>query len=128
MLKGLTKMHSRLALLLCCAGLAGVAVATRDLSADGRSLLQTETDCKRSIDNCATCRYAFFHGTVTKAICLSCDAGYVVAEEGRMCCEWPAGGVGGWLRTRGQGAQPQRVRRRQSPWPAVGAVLSNYSP
>jgi hypothetical protein len=89
-------MHSRLVLLLCLAGLAGVAVATRDLSADGRGLLQTEADCKRSIDYCSTCRYAFFHGTVTKAICLSCDTGYVVAEEGRKCCEWLAGGAVGW--------------------------------
>jgi hypothetical protein len=88
-------MPSRLALLLCLAGLAGVAMA-RDLSADGRGLLQNEVDCKRSIDNCATCRYAFFHGTVTKAICLSCDAGYVVAAEGRQCCEWLASGAVGW--------------------------------
>ncbi|GBF88748.1 hypothetical protein Rsub_01649 [Raphidocelis subcapitata] len=83
-------MHSRLVLLLCLAGLAGVAVATRDLSADGRGLLQTEADCKRSIDFCSTCRYAFLHGTVTKAICLSCDTGYIVAEEGRKC--WCAPG------------------------------------
>ena len=34
-------------------------------------------------------RYQFYKGTVTKAICTLCDAGYKVAQAGRACCELP---------------------------------------
>ena len=32
-------------------------------------------------------RYQFYRGTVTKAICTSCQIGYAVKSSGRACCE-----------------------------------------
>ena len=32
-------------------------------------------------------RYQFYRGTVTKAICTSCQDGYTVKSSGRACCE-----------------------------------------
>ena len=34
--------------------------------------------------NCKACRYQFFRGTITKAICTQCDTGYVVKAAGRV--------------------------------------------
>jgi hypothetical protein len=66
----------------------GAADAARELGASGpagRSLLQTATDCDRSIKHCSQCRYQFFRGTVTKAICTQCQPGYSVRASGRSC-------------------------------------------
>jgi len=79
--------------LFCLAALFSAALASRELVSDefdsGRQLLQTPnaTDCSRSVPNCKTCRYQFFRGTVTKAICLTCELGYAVKASGRACCE-----------------------------------------
>ena len=35
----------------------------------GRELLQSANDCTRSVPHCAACRFQFFRGTVTRAIC-----------------------------------------------------------
>jgi hypothetical protein len=88
----------RLAILLCLAAVCGSALATRadlfDASGDaGRSLLQqTGTQCSGAITHCNACRYQFFRGTVTRAICTACDTGYVPKALGTVCCElhgWP---------------------------------------
>jgi hypothetical protein len=80
-----------LALFCLVALFSSVALASRELSADnGRQLLQSPnaTDCSRSVPNCKTCRYQFFRGTVTKAICLTCEVGYAVKASGRGCCKF----------------------------------------
>jgi hypothetical protein len=46
---------------------------------------QTEADCDRSVKNCRQCRYQFFRGTTTKAICTKCDTGYLPKASGRAC-------------------------------------------
>ncbi|KAI8470423.1 MAG: hypothetical protein J3K34DRAFT_521329 [Monoraphidium minutum] len=85
-------MPSRLSCLLLLAAVLGAAHAAReldDVSADaGRHLLQASpnaTDCDRSVKNCIACRYQFYRGTVTKAICTTCATGYVVKASGRAC-------------------------------------------
>lgn len=58
-----------------------------------RQLLQTTptpADCAASVRNCVACRYMFYRGTVTKAVCLRCETGYVVKASGRSC--WCAPG------------------------------------
>ena len=36
-------------------------------------------------------RYQFYKGTITKAICTSCQAKYIVKKSGTACCEsWGA--------------------------------------
>lgn len=46
---------------------------------------QTEADCDRSVKNCVQCRYQFFRGTTTKAICTKCKTGYLPKASGRAC-------------------------------------------
>ena len=57
-----------------------------------RQLQQTQADCARSVPGCKACRFQFFKGTVTRAVCTQCDTGYVVKKSGQECCEccWPA--------------------------------------
>jgi hypothetical protein len=79
----------RLALVLCLAALCGSAAAGRpdlfDVSGDaGRGLLQSGADCS-SIPNCATCRFQFVRGTVTRAVCTACNTGYVPKALGTAC-------------------------------------------
>ena len=78
--------------LVLLAALCGAALG-RDFSPAGRELLQTPTadECARSVPNCKACRYQFFRGTVTRAICTQCTTGHVVKESGRSCCECPSG-------------------------------------
>ncbi|KAI8467373.1 MAG: hypothetical protein J3K34DRAFT_523771 [Monoraphidium minutum] len=93
--------HSDLALAVL-ALLAGAAAAARapGLAAPGaappggadgpagRQLLQASpnaTDCDRSVKNCVACRYQFYRGTITKAICTRCAIGYNVKASGRAC-------------------------------------------
>jgi hypothetical protein len=87
--------------LICLAALCGAAAA-RDLSmfdvaAHGRELLQSTTECSRSIANCDTCTFRTV-GSTTRAICTKCATGYVVKASGRACCEfsaWVEGKKGG---------------------------------
>lgn len=45
----------------------------------------TAADCNRSVRHCDTCRYQFFRGTTTKAICTKCETGYLAKASGRAC-------------------------------------------
>jgi hypothetical protein len=89
-----------LALFCLVALFSSAAMASLEVSADGdqqgRQLLQDGTDCDRSIKNCATCRYQFYRATVTLAICLTCQPGYVVKASGRGCCEFLGWAGVGW--------------------------------
>lgn len=51
----------------------------------GAALAQTSDDCSRSVPNCRSCRYQFYRGTVTRAICTRCNTGYAVKQSGRSC-------------------------------------------
>jgi hypothetical protein len=88
-----TQLYSmRLAVLLCLAAVCGSALASRpdlfDASGDaGRALLQDSAACGAAIQNCNACRYQFFRGTVTRAICTACGAGFVPKALGTACCE-----------------------------------------
>ncbi|GBF88751.1 hypothetical protein Rsub_01652 [Raphidocelis subcapitata] len=76
----------------------GLDDARRERRGDGlgggaqrqRRLLQTADDCARSVPKCVACRYQFVQGTVSKAVCLACEQGYVVKAAGRAC--WCAPG------------------------------------
>lgn len=50
-----------------------------------QSTSPTRADCDRSVKNCVECRYQFFRGTTTKAICTKCDVGYLPKASGRGC-------------------------------------------
>jgi hypothetical protein len=110
----------RLALVLCLAALCGSAAAGRpdlfDVSGDaGRGLLQSGADCS-SIPNCATCRFQFVRGTVTRAVCTACNTGYVPKALGTACCESPARGCRGWL---GGGRRPRCGPGLSAAWACV---------
>lgn len=49
--------------------------------------LPNAADCNRSVAHCVTCRFTtgFGGSTATKAVCLGCEAGYVVKQKGRKC-------------------------------------------
>ncbi|KIZ04286.1 hypothetical protein MNEG_3672 [Monoraphidium neglectum] len=81
-------MASKLSTLLLLAAVLGAASASRAIEEpSGRQLLQapTSADCDRSVKHCTACRYQFYRGTVTKAICTKCDTGYTVKASGRAC-------------------------------------------
>ncbi|KAI8470025.1 MAG: hypothetical protein J3K34DRAFT_521703 [Monoraphidium minutum] len=86
-------MGLRLLLCLAAATLLGAASASRmspavagDWSGGARQLLQL-TDCSKYVPNCATCRFAVSKGsTATRAVCLSCNNGYLAKAAGRACC------------------------------------------
>ena len=81
--------------LVLLAALCGAALG-RDFSPAGRDLLQVSADeCNRAVNGCKTCRFQFFRGTVTRAICTQCITGYVVKKSGQECCECPLGWEGG---------------------------------
>ncbi|KAI8474459.1 MAG: hypothetical protein J3K34DRAFT_493826 [Monoraphidium minutum] len=96
-------MQSLLAPLLCLAlaaasrtahaARAAPTAAAPDAStqaAPGRRLAQTAEDCANSVPHCMQCRYQFYGGTATKAVCSRCEVGYVVKASGRGC--WCAPG------------------------------------
>ena len=66
------------------AALCGAALASRELvtpAPTGRELLQSANDCARSVPNCNQCRFQFFRGTVTRAICTRCETGYASSSR-----------------------------------------------
>lgn len=82
--------------LVLLAALCGAALG-RDFSPAGRDLLQVSSaECNRAVNGCKTCRFQFFRGTVTRAICTQCNTGYVVKNSGQACRECPfwVGGSG----------------------------------
>lgn len=88
-------MRHQLCLVVIVVALLAVAAGSRDLllvdvgAISSRQLLQkpTRKDCQRSVPKCAACKYQFFQGTTTKAVCTACDPGFTVKPKsgGRAC-------------------------------------------